>query len=91
MTITIGLVMQLGSYPPAVVVPPLQQPFHSTLPVIEAQKIAAPAAIARTGSPRNNLMQQSNGSAQETALAYTKHAKHIFPKAISGSFLDLFA
>ncbi len=91
MSITIGFVMRLGSYPPATVVQPLQQPFHSTLPVIEAQKVAAPGATARTGSPRNNFMQQPNRSAQETALAYTKQAEQIFPRAFSGSFLDTFA
>ena len=96
MAVTMGFVLRVDSYPPAVAIPPLQQAIPPGPPVIEAQKVVEPglsAASSRTGSNQQHYRPAS--MPEQTALTYSRqgsmNAHTTDPAATRGQLLNIYA
>ncbi len=96
MSISMGLMLSIDTFPLAVAVPPLQQGISPARTVIEADKIVKPGPVAFT-SPFN---RSPNGGHQGSAsvlkppqlLTYSRQGAGGVPaQPVSGRFINIYA
>ena len=93
MAIQFGFMMQIGQYPPAVVVsPPVQPPQDAT--IIEAEKVESSSNIGGQFGGRRQLLRTYQPNIDPTNLppqeqGYSKRGEQTFFAPPKGQFVDL--
>ena len=86
--------MRFDGNQPAVPLPPLEQGVRPAQPVIEAERIVEPTAMARNNDARNNLIKRATDFAdqqQSNLQAYTRKGAATSGPLLSGKLLDTYA
>jgi len=94
MAVTLGFVMRIDSFPPAVAVPPPVAPAQSRTAVIDVEAVNGPTAAAASSSLRNHQAASMSyrESRQQPPLTYTQHGVGVRPAFAADSHLvDLYA
>jgi len=75
MAVTMGFVLRVDSYPPAVAIPPLPPAPRPVFPVIETQKIIAASSTVYNNQTSNRLLQRTKimMQAPPSTLTYSAH------------------
>jgi len=102
MSISLGFMLRIDAFPPAVAVPPLPEGLRSLRPVIDAEKVVEPTAIAGTtafhrGSGASHSFA-AGGYANASVLAQTQLLTYardggagVLARAVSGRLLNIYA